>query len=173
MPWRPSGRHSQNLRYRRFLTACGRPPSGDFSRAFDWKTSDISHIKFAGVDRPFAGRSGRSKASKFPASAMCSTWFPRYHTLRPRELLLDEKKPQSSEEYAKSMVWYRTTFILHYEPTPHPSLHPYTNHCNSARRSRRRKQSMASCCPGLAGRRLAVIGAVDQSVCRLDLLLAF
>jgi hypothetical protein len=60
-----------------------------------------------------------------PLRQACITWFPRYHTLRPRELLLDEKMPQSSEEYAKYMVWYRTTFILLYEPAPDTS--PSTN----------------------------------------------
>jgi len=59
-------RQRRNPRYDRFLTACGRPPRGDFSRVIDWKTSDIAHNKFTRANQRFARLRGGSRASKIP-----------------------------------------------------------------------------------------------------------
>jgi hypothetical protein len=138
MPWRPSGRPVETLG-----TTAFSPPVAVRQVATSGGPSIGKHPTFhtsnsLGLIGLFAGRSGRSKALKFRASAICGTWFPRYHTLRPRELLLDQKMSQSAEEYAKSMVWYRTTFILLYESTRLSSPTPYTSASSSARRSHRK-----------------------------------
>ena len=46
--------------------------------------------------------------------------FPPYHTLHAPSRASRKKTQGFSEEYAESMVWYRTTFILLYEYRPGP-----------------------------------------------------